>query len=1387
MPTFAAMIERRGRAMEGASSRKSRWSLAVATLAIAAGALVPLAARALTSTGATTRVNLSSSGQQAAGGRPISIQGLAPSADGRYVAFASSADTLVPGDTNQDDDVFVFDRVARTTARVSVKGDGSQADGSSYNPSISGDGRYVAFQSNARLVPGATYAIGTYVRDLQAGTTTLVTPPSATLHWDYTEYPAMSADGRYVGFVSEESGLVPGDTNDDADVFVRDLATGLITRVNISSTGAEASPSSMRSLWLGPALSGDGRYVAFLSRAPNLVPGDTNGKVDVFVRDLVAHTTSRVNVTSDGGQSVSDDAFFSSLKGLGLSADGRYLTFSSSAPDLVPGDTNGDDPEDSDVFVRDLVAGVTTRVSVATDGSQGGLSVFGSYRPSISADGQLVAFVSGTAGLVPGDGPDADLFVHNRATGVTELVSTAAGGRLVATGISSARISADGNVVAFSDDADNLLPDDTNRDPDAFAYDRRTGTIERINVSTDGRQPNRFAGSFSPAMSADGRYVAFSSEADNLVPGDTNNRSDVFVRDRVLGTTLRASVASDGSEADDFGSNYTIGSVTPAISADGRWVAFASRAADLVPGDLNGAVDVFVHDRVAGGTELVSASGGGGGAEAPAISADGRFVAFQTRDRLIPADGNGQIDVYVRDRRTGGLVMASVASDGSLPAAADPDGSTNGAISADGQVVAFESDAALVPGLGIGQGRIYVHDFVAGTTRLASGPSSTASSARPALSADGRFVAFDTTAPELAPPGASGRQVYVRDLVSGALALVSVGSDGTPGRDGNYDDDGSFAPAVSDDGRYVAFVSAAEGLDPKDPIFAHYYVRDVATGTTTRVSGTLGPRYGFGTQTGIYPSSARLAPAISADGALVAFTSESTDLVVGDTNAVHDIFVHAVAEPPPPPTSTTSTTTSSTSTSTTSTTTPAVATATSLAREGDTLAATVIGPAPAITGQVRFVVDGTPAATAAVGSGGRATMPVAGLTPGSRSVVAQYLGTATHAPSSSAALVVQVASVGSRFTPLTPARILDTRTGNGAAAAPLPAKGVVELQVTGRGAVPADATAVVLNVTSVAMTGAPSSYLTAWPTGASRPVASNLNYRAGDVVPNLVTVKLGAGGKVSLYNDAGTVHVLADVAGYYATSAASSFTALQPARILDTRTGNGAPPGTVGPNGVVELQVTGRGGVPANASGVVLNVTGVGLSGSPRTFITAYPTGSALPATSNLNLASGQTVPNLVAAKIGAGGKVSLYNNAGRIHLVADIAGYYGATGSTFTPVEPQRLLDTRAGIGAPARRVAAGGTVELQVSGRGGVSDDSTAVILNVTAVNLAGSATSYLTAWPTGQPMPLTSNLNMVTGQVVPNLVVAKVGSGGKVSIANRSGTIDIVADIAGYFRGS
>jgi hypothetical protein len=375
--------------------------------------------------------------------------------------------------------------------------------------------------------------------------------------------------------------------------------------------------------------------------------------------------------------------------------------------------------------------------------------------------------------------------------------------------------------------------------------------------------------------------------------------------------------------------------------------------------------------------------------------------------------------------------------------------------------------------------------------------------------------------------------------------------------------------------------------------------------------------------------------------------------------------------------------------------------------------------------------------------------------------------------------------VGSRYHPLDPARILDTRQGLGAAVGPLGQGSALNLQVTGQGGVPSTGvSAVVLNVTVTEPTAA--SFLTAWPTGQPLPVASNLNYVAGQTVPNLVVVNVGDGGLVSLYNSNGSTHVVADVAGWYGDAGSSSgarYTSVVPSRILDTRNGIGGP--QVGPDASIDLQVTGQGGVPVDASAVVLNVTVT--QPTATSFVTAWPTGQSRPVVSNLNVVAGQTVPNLVVVKVGAGGRISLYNLAGTTHLIADVAGWFGADGvpggSGYTSLVPSRILDTRAGVGAPAAAVGPGGLLELQVTGRGGApATGVSAVVLNVTVTQ--PTAPSFLTVWPSGLPLPLVSNLNYVPNLTVPNLVVVGVGAGGRISLYNSSGTAHVVADVAGWY---
>lgn len=391
----------------------------------------------------------------------------------------------------------------------------------------------------------------------------------------------MSADGRYVVFYSLATNLVPGDTNAEYDVFMHDRETGQTTRVSVDSGGIQGNSASY-----GPALSADGRYVAFGSLASNLVPDDTNAEGDVFVHDLQTGQTTRVSVDS-AGQQGNDISRWPSI-----SADGRYAAFESWASNLVPGDTNGA----HDVFVHDRETGETVRVSVDSAGQQGN---GGSTRGSISGDGRYVAFWGGATNLVPNDTNSADdVFVHDRdpdgngvfdeGNGITSLVSVSSSGTQGNSTSQLAAISGDGRFVTFSSSSNNLVLDDTNGTSDVFARDLQTGQTILVSVDSTGTLGNGWTNYSS--ISEDGRYVGFRSYASNLVPGDTNGVPDVFVHDQETGETTRVSVDSGGNQGNDD-------SGLCSLSSDGRCVAFTSDASNLVPGDANGTGDIFVRDQ----------------------------------------------------------------------------------------------------------------------------------------------------------------------------------------------------------------------------------------------------------------------------------------------------------------------------------------------------------------------------------------------------------------------------------------------------------------------------------------------------------------------------------------------------------------------------------------------------------------------------------------------------------------------------------------------------------------------------------------------------------------------------------------------------------------------
>ncbi|MCX7619215.1 MAG: S8 family serine peptidase [Acidimicrobiales bacterium] len=367
-----------------------------------------------------------------------------------------------------------------------------------------------------------------------------------------------------------------------------------------------------------------------------------------------------------------------------------------------------------------------------------------------------------------------------------------------------------------------------------------------------------------------------------------------------------------------------------------------------------------------------------------------------------------------------------------------------------------------------------------------------------------------------------------------------------------------------------------------------------------------------------------------------------------------------------------------------------------------------------------------------------------------------------------------------RYTPVTPARIVDSRDNTGGfAGTPWGPGQIRQVQVGGQGGVPSDATAVVANVTAVSPS-APS-HLSLYPTGSPTPWVSNLNFVAGQTVPNLVVVKLGTAGRIDVRNNTGSVHVVIDVVGYFKASTGSRFNPLTPMRILDSRDGTGGISGRWAPGQTRDLTVT-TGSVPSAATAVVLNVTVTGPTAPSH--LTVWPAGVGMPLASNLNFVAGQTVPNLVIVGVGTGGKVSIYNNSGSVHVIADVVGYFEAgAGSYYTGITPARILDSRDGTGSAPLPWLNGETRSVKVAGMAGIPTDATAVVLNVTVTG--PTAPSHLTVWPAGVGMPLASNLNFVTGQTVPNLVVVKLGASGNINIFNNAGWVHVIGDVVGYFQ--
>ncbi|MFL6262604.1 MAG: hypothetical protein ACJ76Y_23135 [Thermoanaerobaculia bacterium] len=771
----------------------------------------------------------------------------AVSRDGRYVAFLSAAGNLVSGQVDRDTlNVFLYDRAARTTTLVSHAAGSATAtgNGASFAPAISADGRWVVYPSWATdLVDGLPEEVdgGTrlFLWDRVTGATALVSPS--------TEPDcAISADGRFIAFTSYAPDLVPGQpATTGVNLFLYDRT--LRKTVLVSRTGAPGLTSPDFSL------SADGRFVAFDSY-PASFPED----LDASGVDLYDRTSAAVIRLAAGYKPT-------------ISADGGTVAY-------VRG---------SGVFLYSRAARTSVLASHAAGRPTApahGPSILDPHSHPLSADGRYVLFLSSATDLVPRQAVKnaSSLFLYDRSSGAVSLVSRA-GGSPVSPSPYPDRptMSADGRYVAFVSNDPSLTPGQPGPKytPDAFLFDRKAGKTTLVSAPRGTAPRDPFGGfSYAPAVSADGSQVAFYSTATDLVAGlrDLNDGDDVFVYDvaqraSAVATRHAPGMASLTAQADSY---------LRGLSADGRWVLFEGPATGLVPGevDANGQSDVFLYDHATKAVTLVSHAGGAaatagdGPSWQSALSADGRFVAFTSyatnldptvSDYVDTSTGQHRNDVFLFDRVTGKTLALSRSA--RHPGLTGDFESGKPAISADGRWVAFMSSATdLVPATDTATGNVYLYDRVTGTLRRTNAGATSRGSARPlTLSADGRYLAVLTPEPR-------GYDVYLYDRVAGAQTLVSHAPDGTAAGDISQDE----TPALSADGRFAAFVSGRNDLGGAPGGDVNVYLWDRESGAVTlagasdrRVRGSM-PRE----------------PVLSADGRWLAFLSNK-GLVPGSDNA----------------------------------------------------------------------------------------------------------------------------------------------------------------------------------------------------------------------------------------------------------------------------------------------------------------------------------------------------------------------------------------------------------------------------------------------------------------------------------------------------------------------
>ena len=815
------------------------------------------------------------------------------SPDGRFVAFSSTACDLVPGDDRQYfQNVYLRDRASNTTVRVSENLAGTAGgNASSFLDQVSTNGQFVLFESGANnvAVTDTNWSRDIFVCNVPAGTNILVSAASNGGPANGSSYDAMmTPDGRYVAFVSSATNLVAGGTpNGIANVFLRDLAAGTTALV---STGATGSSSIMAT----PQITPDGRFVAFFSTAMGLVPGgNPSANGEVYVRDCVGSTTTWASTNAaamvQAAFGAAAPAKIVSFRPR-LSDDGRFVAFMSGSTSVSNGTA---------ILVFERSSGTTTLITTNALGSlmPGTLypPAYGAtenrFGPEMTPDGRFIAYASREPAA---GGTNSSVHVWDSVANTDSAVSTNASGVPANTISYTPALSGNGGCVAFLSNATNLVVNPVVPGFHLYLYDLQSGILHLVDVDTNGAGSTGLANTF-PSLSGDGRVVVFTSPDSSLMADDWNDALDVFARDTVAETNELIS-KRDPTLGSAVGNGLTRKSPY-SLSSDGRRFVFESAANDLVPNDTNGCYDIFLKDLWTGQIALASVAADGtpalgGNSYGAVISADGQYTAFASAAINLAATATAtNLNIYRKDLQTGAILLISVSTNGSDAAngnCSDP------VISADGRYMTFLSTAQnLAPGTSSTAGNIntFWHDVNSGVTIVLN--SSSATTFPPSMSADGRFVAYQTNA--------SYQRIRIRDTQLGAdiftnyinFATVTAAAISPDGRRvlyamtqpnqvrvdqvSNGSNLLSFSNTVpvqssgqwSSDGRYVVFVATTNATSA-------VLLCDLATSSVTLVSDRS-------TDGGVANAASDM-PVISGDGRFVAYRSYATDIVAGDTN-----------------------------------------------------------------------------------------------------------------------------------------------------------------------------------------------------------------------------------------------------------------------------------------------------------------------------------------------------------------------------------------------------------------------------------------------------------------------------------------------------------------------